>query len=140
MNIGKFELKVKSNVQGVADTSLGKFFGTLLMSGMIVHIYHLQSKSYAQHMALGSFYDAIPGLVDTMVEAYQGCSNSLVDGYCNEVDGDADPIDYFKKLKAYVIERSTVLFPGNEYRNLINEVDAITTLIDSTIYKLTFLK
>lgn len=132
----------KPNVQAPKneDSSLGKFFGTLLRSSEITHIYHLQSKSYAEHMALGSFYDAIPGLADGVIEAYQGCTGQIVSGYINEIEQQVSPIEYLEILKTYVVSKSTSLFPGNEYRNIINEVDAITTLIDSTLYKLTFLK
>lgn len=36
------------------------------------HREHLRTKSYAQHMALGSFYDEIIEAIDEIVEVYQG--------------------------------------------------------------------
>lgn len=124
-----------------SNPSVGSFAGTLLASAVITHIMHLQSKSYAEHMALGGFYDAIPGLVDSIVEAYQGCSGELICCYPNDIEAEGkDAIAYLKELKQYVIKQSTSMFSGNEYPNILNEVDAVTTLIDSTLYKLTFLK
>lgn len=36
------------------------------------HREHFRTTSYAQHMALGDFYTALPDAVDALVEAYQG--------------------------------------------------------------------
>jgi hypothetical protein len=36
----------------------------LLTSGLQVHVFHLQTKSFAEHMALGTFYDEIVDLSD----------------------------------------------------------------------------
>lgn len=37
-----------------------------------VRIYHWQSFGYAEHTALGSYYDTMSGLIDGFVESYQG--------------------------------------------------------------------
>ena len=37
-----------------------------------VHIAHWATKSYAEHKALGKFYEVWINLVDTFVETYQG--------------------------------------------------------------------
>lgn len=34
------------------------------------HLAHLTSKSYAEHMALAEFYEALPDIVDRYAEAY----------------------------------------------------------------------
>lgn len=36
------------------------------------HAAHWRTTSYAQHMALGELYEALPGAIDDLVEAYQG--------------------------------------------------------------------
>lgn len=36
------------------------------------HIEHWLTKSYAEHQALGEFYDDVVDKLDTLVEAYQG--------------------------------------------------------------------
>lgn len=36
------------------------------------HLLHLSATSYAQHVALGEFYDTMLGLVDRYAEVYMG--------------------------------------------------------------------
>lgn len=48
---------------------------TLMYTGLQVHIFHLQTTSYAEHMALGSLYDAIQDATDTFAEALIGSEN-----------------------------------------------------------------
>ena len=36
------------------------------------HLQHWNTSSYAEHMALGDFYDDVIDLIDSFVEAYQG--------------------------------------------------------------------
>ena len=36
------------------------------------HLEHWRTKSYAQHQALGEFYDTIIDQIDELVECYQG--------------------------------------------------------------------
>ena len=50
----------------------GEFILTLLHAVTNTHILHLRSKSYAEHMALGAFYEALPALVDEVAESIQG--------------------------------------------------------------------
>ena len=47
------------------------------------HIFHWQTTgpgSFAAHMALGGYYDAIPDMVDALVEAHQG-KHGILKGY-----------------------------------------------------------
>ena len=37
-----------------------------------IHYWHLQTKSYAEHMALGKFYDEWLSLTDQFIETFQG--------------------------------------------------------------------
>jgi len=46
------------------DNEIGDLVLTLLHSATNTHILHWQSKSYAEHQALGAFYAALPELVD----------------------------------------------------------------------------
>ena len=36
------------------------------------HLAHWRTKSYAEHVALGDFYDSVVDLIDNLVECYQG--------------------------------------------------------------------
>ncbi len=131
---------IKSMGSTKSDSLAGEYFGTLLQSSVIAHQYHLETSSYAAHMALGSFYDAIPDLVDGLAESYQGCYSEPITGYKCVIEKTSGALEYLRLLKSYHLSTSGRLFNDPiKHRNLINEVDAITTLIDQTIYKLTFL-
>jgi len=121
-----------------------KLVSTLLASRDQAHIFHWQTTgdgSFAAHMALNAYYDAIPGLVDALVETYQG-KHGIVKGYMpaeryDEYDS-STALKYFKGLAAY-IERVYDKFPKQE-TNIINQLDAFKDLIYTTIYKLENLK
>jgi DNA-binding ferritin-like protein len=52
-----------------------KLISTLMASRDQAHIFHWQTTgpgSFAAHMTLGAYYEAVPDLVDALVEAYQG--------------------------------------------------------------------
>lgn len=128
--------------ESVMDKSkIAEFIGTLLHSATITHFMHLQAEgegSFAKHMALGTYYDEIVDLVDGLAEAIQGCYEELIEPYPNmfaNVSGEA--LDYMRMLKEYVAENRQNM---PELSNIQNEIDSIATLIDSTIYKLKFLK
>ena len=47
-------------------SNTGEFILTLLHAATNTHILHFRTKSFAQHMALGTFYEELPDLVDTL--------------------------------------------------------------------------
>jgi hypothetical protein len=110
----------------------------LLHAATNAHILHLQSKSFSEHSALGEFYSELPDLVDGVIEAVQGLTGEIIQypvDYYPPLDNGLDEIE---ALKEYVeSERYRVLPQESEIQN---EVDAIAKLIDSTLYKLRFLK
>ena len=110
----------------------------LLHSGTCAHIYHWQTTSYSAHKALGKYYEAIPDLVDGLVETYMGRNGIFgkVD-LEHEVYMDKEPLAYFKALQNYVDDTRKDLPQESEIQNL---VDGITDLINTTIYKLENLK
>jgi hypothetical protein len=115
---------------------LGDFASTLLNAATTAHFMHLQTKSYAQHMALAGLYEGLPDLVDGVVEQCQG-KYGLVENYpSQEAAGDADPVEFVQWLSSYVKEARVSLPQDSEVQN---DVDSIASLIDSTLYKLRFL-
>lgn len=123
------------------ENCCGEFVGTLLHSATITHFMHLQATgegSFAKHSALGTYYDEIVDLTDSLAEAIQGCYGMIISNYPNmfaNVSGDA--LDYMVMLKDYVSNNRQNM---PQESNIQNEIDTIATLIDSTIYKLTFLR
>ena len=114
--------------------AINQFVSTLFASRTQAHIFHLQTPSFAQHSALGAYYDGIIDLVDPFIESYQG-KYGIVRGYSSPATfrEDDDTIKYFEGLVKYV-ELSRERLPQDSY--LQNQVDTIVELIQSTLYKL----
>ncbi len=130
---------VKNNVATIeddkGDETLVELVMDLLHSAIITHIMHWQTTSYAEHIALGEFYSAMPDLVDDVVEAYQGKTKIILANFPIEMDkyeGMA-PLTYLEYLSAERTECRALFGTDSEIQNL---VDAIADLIDSTMYKL----
>ena len=118
---------------------LEELVSQLLHSQTQTHVFHLQTKSYAEHKALQKYYEGIDGLVDGLVESYQGkydiiksYKNYNLDSYSNA----SQLITYFKALSKKIED-----VHGKVKDTYIqNQLDTINELINSTLYKLRFLK
>lgn len=115
----------------MAGMAMSAFVAELLQSAVTAHLMHLATRSYAEHMALGDYYEAMPRLVDALAEAYQG-KYGLIEGGAT-----ASPVDYLRGLKDTVAAVRQDLPSDSELQNLVDEIAA---QIDSTLYKLTFLR
>lgn len=104
----------------------------LLNSATCAHLQHWQTKNYATHKALAKYYEAIPDLVDRLVESYMGRYGPLNE-FDEEFEIEKDPTKYFKALQKYVDANRKHLPDDSE---LQNTVDEILDLINSTLYKL----
>jgi hypothetical protein len=131
-------LTPKSNT--VTETSdLVDIIATLLHSQTQVHIFHLQTKTYSEHKALQNYYEGIDGLVDGIVESYQG-KYEIITGYktIKTVDykSTEQVISYFKELDENIEKNRTSV----KESYIQNQIDTVQELIYSTLYKLRFLK
>ena len=134
--------KIKSLIQEQEETESNDFptiVSQLLFSQTQVHIFHLQTKSFAEHNALQDYYDRIDDLVDTLIESYQG-EFGIIENYKSfkvESYQDTDQvIAYFEMILNLVKKgRETI-----ESTHLQNIMDEIITLVTKTMYKLKFLK
>ncbi len=112
----------------------------LLHSRTQVHAFHLGVKgvgSLSAHLALGNYYDSIGGMVDGLVEAYQGQYGLIKLQPVSGLDTNNDiknVIAYFDKLIAAVakLRKEEKL----QMSWLQNDIDTIVTLLYSTKYKL----
>jgi hypothetical protein len=121
------------------DMKAGELLITLLNAATIGHVLHLRSRSYSEHKALNTFYSELPDLVDSVIEAWQGRNGELVEypDQMVELSEHDDALVFVMYLKMVLEENRGVLGGASEIQNL---VDGIAELIDSTLYKLTFLK
>jgi DNA-binding ferritin-like protein len=117
------------------DNEVGDLILTLLHSATNTHILHWQTKSYAQHKALQTFYEELPGKVDDLVEAIQGKFDSTLEFPATY----HTPADTGKRelheLSEYFEEKRKVLPQDSEIQNIADEIQQ---LIDSTLYLLRF--
>jgi hypothetical protein len=112
----------------------------LLHSRTQAHSFHLGQRgvgSLSAHLALGAYYDSIGGLVDGLVEAYQGQYGLIKLQPVSGLDTNNDiknVIAYFDKLIAAVakLRKEEKL----QMSWLQNDIDTVVTLLYSTKYKL----
>ena len=96
--------------------------------------------SLAIHKALEDYYTEIPGLLDGIIEAYQGQFGLIDYKQVNGVDNDASKeniIKYFDNLIKFLDTKRKD--PKLEVSWIQNELDNLTKLLYSTKYKLTYL-
>lgn len=125
-----------SKAIGEGSPVMGDFTCMMLHSATAAHIHHFSTRSYATHVALNEYYEAIPGLVDELVEAYQG-KYGIVTGYPTTYTmPQGEPVQLLTELKMYVSAMRGSLPQDTELQNIVDEMAA---LISSTLYKLTFL-
>jgi DNA-binding ferritin-like protein len=119
------------------EKPVAQFVAVLLHSGTVTHMQHLATKSYAQHVALGEFYNAIIELADTYAEAYSGAYQQIpITAYSNDFSVTKDPEAYLQMIKRYVDVHRNDLPDDTALQNIVDE---IVGQIDSTLYKLRFL-
>lgn len=112
-----------------------EFLLTLLHSSTNTHLLHWRSKSYAQHVALGTFYNEIIDTADQIAEALMGSYDMTLKFPDMYYVPAATAKEELEALKDYVFETRKKLPQDTEIQNLIDEV---AQLIDSTLYLLRF--
>lgn len=120
------------------DNSIGSLIAVLFLSREITHREHLKTKSYAQHVALGGFYEGIIPLADSLAEAYQGRTGNTLEIPYLAGNTKEDIVSVLKKLLGKIEEERKKCYP--EDSTIQNIIDEIISLYLSTLYKLTFLK
>jgi len=95
--------------------------------------------SYAGHKALNEIYDALPGHADDLAEGFQGASEKLLeysDSVPRVLNSVQEALAYLRELKTMV----TSLQGKMPYSEIVNELDNVKSSLNSTLYKLNFLK
>ena len=135
---------MKTNVKKIIreqaeSSSFVTLVSYLLHSQTQVHALHLQTQSYSEHKALQKYYEGIDGLVDGLIESYQG-KYGIVKGYetmdIEDWQSTEQTCNYMKKLCSQIDNLKDCC----EDSYLQNQIDTIFELINSTLYKLRFLK
>lgn len=118
------------------SVTIGEFFLKLLHAATNGHILHLQTKSYSEHKALQKYYEELPDLVDSIIEEYQGAYQKIVE-YPNTYEApNPDALQEVMAVRDFLAKNRGVV---GDYSSIQNSVDNLMSLLDSTVYKLTFL-
>lgn len=116
--------------------TIGNLIIRLFHARTAAHILHLQSRNYAEHVALKEFYDGIVPLADDLAEAYQG-GYELIFDYPPKYVPYSTALSLMDDLRVCVDECVDEWDEGDTHLN--NIADEIRQLIASTKYKLRFL-
>jgi len=118
---------------------IARLIAILFLSREIAHRDHLKTHSYAQHMALNTFYDEIVELADDLTEMYQGRHGIIekipmlnaepTDNPANDLQKQLDTIE---KIRYTAVDKADTAIQ--------NKIDEIVGLFLSTLYKLRNLK
>ena len=109
----------------------------LLHSANQTHVFHLQTKSFAEHTALNTYYDSITDLADKLAEAYQGKYGILKYKNVSKIEqyeSKEQVMEYFSKIIKFIETSRPIKDPFID--NIVQEVES---LIYSTLYKLKYL-
>jgi hypothetical protein len=118
--------------------SCADFIGTLFLARDVAHSTHLNTRSFAKHSALNTFYDEVIELADKFAEAYQGkygligpislMSAKKTNNIVEFLEGQVDELE---EMRYKVVDK--------ECTPLQNIIDEIFGLYYSTLFKLKFL-
>jgi len=112
----------------------GIFVSALLHSSTAAHFLHLSTKSYAEHKALGHYYEDILELADNYAEAYQGHHGLIpLTAYLDDFKVQKDAKAYMRGMLEFAKSMRDQLPDEPDLQNIHDE---IVGLIASTLYKL----
>jgi hypothetical protein len=118
--------------------SCDKFIGMLFLARDVTHSVHLNTRSFAKHMALQGFYEGIIPLADSLAEAYQGRHGLIgpitlhsAKKTTNVVEFLQDQLDEIESIRYEVVDKKDTA--------IHNIIDEIVNLYLTTLYKLKFL-
>jgi hypothetical protein len=124
------------------DTMTAACATEMMNAATSFHRLHLKvtgEGSYSAHKALNNFYDGLHGHADTLIEGYQGVCEKLLsykDSPIRTLDTVSDGIAYLRDMYNMVNKLQGMM----PYSEIVNNLDLVKDSINSTKYKLLFLK
>lgn len=119
-------------------SSCDKFIGMLFLARDVTHSVHLNTRSYAKHVALQAFYEGIIPLADELAEAYQGRHGLIgpialhsAKKTANVIEFLQDQLNDIEEMRYQVVDKKDTA--------IHNIIDEIVNLYLTTLYKLRFL-
>lgn len=114
------------------------FVGYLFLARDVTHSVHLNTRSYAKHKALNSFYDGVVDLADKFAEAYQGRHGLIGPITLQSAKRTGNVVEFLEDQRAE-LEKCRYEVCDKTDTPIQNIIDEIIGLYLSTIYKLKFL-
>ena len=128
-------IKEQKETKKGCEVMISKLFHSRTQS----HVFHLQTNSHSEHKALEGYYNEIVDLIDGITESYQG-KYGIIKGYETydiiDYNDNLQVVEYFRNLEGDV--QNLRKFFKESY--LQNEIDNVEKLINTTVYKLKYLK
>jgi len=124
------------------ETMTAACVSELMNAAVSFHKLHLKITgigSYAGHKALNEIYESLPNHADDLAEGFQGASEKLLeysDSAPKVLNSVQEALVYLRELISMV----SALQSKMPYSEIINELDNVKASINSTKYKLLFLK
>ena len=100
----------------------------------LVHLHHWKTRSYAQHVTLGEFYDTVIDDVDTLVEAYQGMYGKINVPFLPKIDLPNSIVKHLENEVVWIIEKRCEI--AQDCPTLENLLDNLSAAYLKVIYKL----
>ncbi len=115
-----------------------EFIGLLFLARDVTHSVHLNTRSYAKHVALNEFYDGVVDLADKFAEAYQGRHGLIGPIALLSAQKTTNVLDFLQG-QLEEIEDCRYKVADKTDTALQNIIDEIVGLYLSTLYKIKFL-
>ena len=115
-----------------------QLMGLLFLGRNVAHSVHLNTRSYAKHVALNTFYDEVIDVADAFAEAYQG-RHGLIGPIAIPASKKTTNIIEFLQDQLDEIEKGRYDVCAKEDSSLQQLIDNIVELYLTTLYKLRFL-
>ena len=118
--------------------SCADLIGQLFLARDVTHSVHLNTRSYAKHKALGSFYGKIIDLADDLAEMYQGRHGLIGPIALMSAKKTGNIVEFLEDSLKDVEEMRYKVCEKND-TPIQNIIDEIVGQYLSTLYKLKFL-
>ena len=122
----------------MSSSTMADFIGTLFLARDVSHSVHLNTRSYAKHVALNEFYDNILDLADKLAEAAQGRHGLIGPITLMSAKKTGNIVEFLEDSMSEV-EKMRYDVCKKEDTPLQNIIDEIVGQYLSTLYKLKFL-
>jgi len=100
-----------------------------------IHLLHLSSTSYAQHIALGEFYEGLVELTDRFAEVYMGLEGQIK-SFPSVAPPTGKPVELLQTFLELVADEFEEV-SSQGLKNILAETEELTA---QTLYKLVNLK